>query len=361
MTIGINASAAFKPQRTGVEEYTYQLLKHLAKLDVSHQVVLYLNKKSKPENQDLAQLANFSIKYLSLPFLWTQLRLAAEMKTHQPDVLFIPVHILPLIHPKNSVVTIHGLEYEYYPEMYPPFHLRYLRWATQYALQKAKKIITVSENTKQDLIKFYQADPEKIKVVYHGVSQPAKVSQSSSQPVSQPFILSIGRLEIRKNIIGLIRAFNKLKKEENHPHQLVLVGGPGYGHQQILDEINHSPFKKEIVLTNYVSEEEKASLLSRADIFVFPSFYEGFGLPILEAMAAHCPVITSNISSLPEVAGQAALLVTPKKVDEIAEAMTKLIKDKDLKLRLVAKGIDNIKRFSWSKCAQETWQILTSD
>jgi glycosyltransferase involved in cell wall biosynthesis len=401
MTIGINSAAAFKRPRTGVEEYTYQLIRHLTMLEENkrHRFVLYSHQLSAADVQLLPE--NFQISQLKWPLpMWTQIRLASEMALNRPEVLFIPVHILPLIHPRNSVVTVHGLEYEYYPQMYPWRHLNYLRWSTKYALKKARRIIAVSENTKKDLIELYGGQPEKITVIHHGLSVP------QFPPIYQrrkiPYILFIGRLEVKKNVQGLIKAFNLLKKKYRLPHQLVLVGPAGYGYEKVFARSRQMPsgnakspqrelfaqasarsfhFAKnharslqivpedtlpspdiwdQIVFTNYVSEQEKWALLENAELFILPSFYEGFGIPIIEAQAVGCPVITSNISSMPEVAGQAALLVDPNNIEKIAEAMYKIISDNQLRKDLVDKGYANAKRFSWSGCARQTLEILTS-
>jgi len=374
MLIGINAVAAFKEPRTGVEEYTYQLIKHLTMLDESkrHRFILYSQgtvghggQGTVPKGQSFREGLSLrdsplSIKQLkwSLP-MWTQVRLASEMLLHQPDVLFIPVHVLPLVHPQNSVVTIHGLEYEHYPEMYPWRHLRYLRWSTKYALKNARKIIAVSENTKKDLVELYGGNPEKIEVIHHGFN----VGSEQGQSMKPPYILFIGRLETKKNIQGLIKAFNLLKEKYQVPHKLVLVGPkgtvPGIQSLQRTVSQGQSLNLDQVIFTGYVSEQEKWSLLKNADLFVLPSFYEGFGMPILEAQAAGCPVVTSNISSMPEVAGQGAMLVEPKNIEQIAQTMYKVIKDSQFKNDLIAKGYQNIKRFSWQKCAQETLRILT--
>jgi len=388
MLIGVNAVAAFKEPRTGVEEYTHQLIKQLTMLEESkrHRFILY-SQGTVPQGQSLSEGLSLRdspltiIKQLkwSLP-MWTQVRLASEMLLHQPDVLFIPVHVLPLVHPHNSVVTIHGLEYEYYPRMYPWQHLRYLRWSTKYALKNARKIIAVSENTKKDLVELYGGEPEKIEVIYHGAEQglsfkdsPASRTVLKGQSLKPPYILFIGRLETKKNIQGLIKAFNLLKEKYQVPHQLVLVGPQGQG-----QSFGYSPCSKDcirrtvpvperlslnldqVVFTGYVSEQEKWSLLKNADLFVLPSFYEGFGMPILEAQAAGCPVVTSHISSMPEVAGQGAVLINPKNIEEIAQAMYKVISNSQFKNDLIAKGYQNVKRFSWQKCANQTLQILTN-
>jgi len=373
MLIGINVSAAFKHPRTGVEEYVYQLIKHLTMLKDSqkHRFVLYTSDNN---NFDFHLPNNFKIKRLkwSLP-MWTQIRLSAEMIRNKPEIFFIPVHVLPLAHSKNSVVTIHGLEYEYYPKMYPLKHLKYLRWSTKYALKNARKIIAVSENTKNDLIKFYGANPEKIKVIYHGIEQGQSFNPQkglSLKPISKPFILYVGRIELKKNIIGILEAYKILKKKYQISHKLVLAGAPGFGYNVLklkiknLLKIPASPaggknLKLEIIETGYVPEEEKMLLLKKAEMFVLPSFYEGFGIPILEAQAANCPVITSNISSMPEVAGDGAILIDPNNVEQIAEAMYKIICDKEFKKRLIKEGQRNLKRFSWQKCAQETLKALT--
>jgi len=351
MLIGINAVAAFKEPRTGVEEYTYQLIKHLTMLEEGkkHRFLLYHDPRISSEGFSLTD--NFEIKQLAWPWpMWTQVRLASEMALNKPDVLFVPVHILPLIHPQNSVVTIHGLEYEYYPKMYPWKHLRYLRWSTKYALKNARKIIAVSENTKKDLVELYNGNPEKIAVIHHGFDN-ILLKENHKSKNQSPYILYIGRLETKKNIQGLIKAFNLLKEKYQVPHKLVLVGSK---------EGQEQSSNSQIIRTGYVSEQEKWSLLKNADLFILPSFYEGFGMPILEAQAAGCPVITSNISSMPEVAGQGAILIEPKNIEQIAQIMYKVIKDSKFKNDLIAKGYQNIKRFSWQKCASQTLQILTN-
>jgi len=404
MVIGINAVAAFKEPRTGVEEYTYQLIKHLTMLEESkrHRFILYIQRtgrqRTTPQGQSFRKGLSLKnsplsiIKQLKWSWpMWTQVRLASEMLLHQPDVLFIPVHVLPLVHPQNSVVAIHGLEYEYYPKMYPWQHLRYLRWSTKYALKNARKIIAVSENTKKDLVELYGGKPEKIAVIHHGFfvneqglslrDSPAGRVVLEGQSLKPPYILFIGRLEAKKNIQGLIKAFNLLKEKYQVPHKLVLVGpgggqGQSFGYSPSREQgqsLGYSPCSKgcirgtvpvlgsgQVIFTGYISEQEKWSLLKNADLFVLPSFYEGFGMPILEAQAAGCPVVTSNISSMPEVAGQGAILVEPKNIEQIAQAMYKVISDDKFKKDLVVKGYENIKRFSWSKCANQTLQILTN-
>lgn len=412
MIIGINAAAAVKQPRTGVEEYTYQLIKHLTMLPEAgeHLFFLYLpseahrakegvlnsphlNPLLRKEREniffDFPLPLNFEIKVLrwSLPFLWTQIRLAWEMLVRAPEALFIPVHILPFFAPKNSVVTIHGLEYEYFPKYYSLRRRLYLRWSTKRAAKRAKKIIAISDNTKQDLVKLYSARAEKIEVVYHGVSfchsDPATAGEESltlcescirekflsrhggiGTTEEKPYILYIGRIETKKNIQGILETYKILKEKYNIPHELVLAGAPGYGYDDLklvirnLLEIRNLDL--EIKELGYITENMKRRLLSEAAIFLFPSFYEGFGLPVLEAQMVGAPVVTSYGSCLPEIAGQGALFVNPANPAQIAEAVKQVIDDKLLRDKLIQSGYANVKRFDWEKCARGTLKILLS-
>ncbi|MBU1102187.1 glycosyltransferase family 4 protein [Patescibacteria group bacterium] len=380
MLIGINATAAVKQPRTGVEEYTYQLIKHLTMLPEAreHRFLLYL--PPVPENPifDFPLPKNFIIKELKWPLelLWTQIRLAWEMLINPSDIFFIPVHVLPFSHPKNSVVTIHGLEYEHYPQYYPAWHRVYLRWVTKYSVFGARRVIAISESTKKDLIERQPKKAQKISVVHHGFCFPAVTNLAKNSifqkkrrqkkeriqyglaNIRKPYLIYLGRLEQKKNIEGILEAYKILKQEHKISHQLVLAGAPGYGYKNIKYQISNIKNKEEIIFTGYVSEDEKWQLLTNADIFLFPSFYEGFGLPVLEAQAAGAPVVTSFVSSLPEVAGQGALFVNPKNPAQIAEAAKRIIDDRNLRDRLIESGYENLKRFSWEKCARETLKIL---
>lgn len=359
MKIGINATAAFKRQRTGVEGYVYHLLEAMAKLREpikGPNFILYKDRRDK-NSLGFSFPNQFKIKELYAPVAWTQVRLAVEMILNKPDVLFVPVHVLPRFHPEKSIVTIHGLEYEYYPRHYSASFLRYIRRTTKYAAQKASQIIAVSQATKKDLEKFYKIKPDKISVVHHGASLPRLKINFKNEKEGQPFLLYLGRIELKKNIIGIIESFRILKERHKIPHRLILAGAPGFGYKKIKQEIEKCCL--DIEETGFIDENTKQKLLSRADVFLFPSLYEGFGLPILEAQAVGTPVITSNLSSMPEVAGQGALLVNPKEPEEIAQSVYSLIKNKEQRNLIIDRGFDNIKRFSWGRCAKETLEVLT--
>ena len=369
MVIGIDASRAFRKERTGTEEYSYELIKRLVRLGSSHQFILYTDRKieigncrrrAKAAMVTARKLGNIKIKYMPFPRLWTQIRLSWEMLINPPDVLFIPAHAMPIVRPKKTVVTIHGLEYEYFPEAYSSFERWYLKWSTRFTSRHAWKIITPSQNTKRDLIKFYGTDSDKIRAIRHGFAK-SKMMVNSKQITEKsryPYLLFIGRLEKRKNILRLIDAFCMLKQKYKIPHRLILVGKPGYGHKNSKFKIQNSKFKSDIIELGYVSQEEKFGLLKNADVFVYPSLYEGFGMPVLEAFSLGTPVVCSSASSLPEVAGNAAILVDPLDVYSIASGVWKILSDKKLNTECVQKGSIQVQKFSWDKCARETLSIL---
>jgi glycosyltransferase involved in cell wall biosynthesis len=237
----------------------------------------------------------------------------------------------------------------------------------------------VSENTKRDLNKIYSVPDSKIKVVHEGygdynIQYPclagrqaiSNIQKNTKYPASPAggqipntkYLLFVGRLEERKNICGIIEAFEILKEKYNLLHKLVLAGKFGYGEESIKYKLVSSKYKEDIILTGYVSDEEKFELMKEADVFLFPTFYEGFGLPILEAQSVGTPVVTSDVSSMPEIAGDSAVLVDPKDTNAIAEAVHKLISEESYKNDIIEKGLENVKRFSWEKCAKEISILL---
>jgi glycosyltransferase involved in cell wall biosynthesis len=238
------------------------------------------------------------------------------------------------------------------------------------AFTSAKKIIAISCNTKNDLVRLFKINPQKISVIYDGVDERFipildrnKIIQGFKKyNLPEKFFLFVSTLEPRKNVVRLLKAYDKLDKLVSFkatklPH-LVLVGQKGWGYREIFETINGARLKNKIVLLDYIKNEDLLVLYNAALAFVFPSLYEGFGLPVLEALACGCPVITSNISSLPEVGNNACLYVNPYQVDEIALAMKRILTDENLRKELQAKGLIQAKKFSWQKTAKETIKVL---
>jgi len=392
MKIGIDGSRAFLEKRTGIEQYSYQIIKNLTGNLSGHQVVLYVRKPvanlgTKSPSGDLVPKfdfklpENWKIKVIKWPFFWTQIGLSLEMLFHPVEVLFIPAHTVPLIHPQRTIVTIHGLEYEFCPQAYSWFARWYMRFFIKKSCLWASKIISVSQNTKKDLMKLYKVPVEKIEVVYEGYENKLQIPNNKYQKKFKfqisnfKFLLFLGRIEDRKNVGNIIEAFEILKEKYQLEHKLVLAGKPGFGYESIKSMVHSSRFTEGIVELGFVSEEEKWELLKKAEVFVFPTQYEGFGIPILEAQSVSCPVVASDNSSIPEITTNyeqntnvritnetpmncSVLLVDPESPTEIAEAIYKIISDQTFKKDLIEKGLENVKRFSWEKCAREVAEIL---
>lgn len=358
MKIAIDASRAFLNQRTGIEEYAFQLIKNLRGELKDHEVILYLRKGGKKRlERSFSIPKNWKAKEIPFKYFWTQIGMAWEFLTNSPDVLLIPAHTIPWVHPKNSVVVVHGLEYEHCPESYS----LYSRWFHRFFIQKsckwAKKIIAISKNTKNDLTKIYNVPADKITVVYNGFTK-ISAKHKIGKKRAKNYLLFLGRIEQRKNIEGIIRTFEVLRIGYGYKGQLVLAGKAGYGFNKIKKAIDEVKFSKDIILKGYVSDLERASLIKNADLFMFPSFCEGFGLPILEAQSVKTPVITSDQGPMNEVAGNKNILINPNSIENIAKISAEILQNNRLRKIVIEKGAKNIEKFSWEKCGKEIAEIL---
>ena len=387
MLIGIDASRAARPERTGTENYTYHLIRCLLTLYSPHRFRLYYAQPppaglfdSRAQTRGASRAAQSGrtvpprrdarggepraeTRVLPPPRLWTHLGLGAEMLRRPPDVLFVPAHVLPLVHPRASVVTIHDLGHHYFPGAHTFAQRAYLEWSTRFAVRHAARIIAVSQATKDDLVRLYGADPQKLTVVHHGVQRVPGASSEPARALSPElaarwqlpprYVIAIGTVQPRKNYARLIAAFASLAlpREET---ALVIVGKTGWSSAQIEAQAERA----HVVLTGHVPDADKQALLDGARAFALPSLYEGFGMPILEAQAAGIPVITSSTSSCPEVAGDGALLVNPLDTSAIAGALRRVLFDEPLRAGLSAKGRANAAQFSWERCAWETLDVL---
>lgn len=369
MLIGIDASRATAARRTGTENYSLNLIRELLAQGQDRRFRLYFNQP--PATGLFPDGAEWRV--IPFPRLWTHLRLSREMLSEPPDLLFVPSHVLPLAHPRCTAVTVHDLGYHYYPEAHTTFQNIYLRWSTRHNARAATRVLADSEATRQDLIRYYDTPKEKIAVVYPGRDETlAPVAGAESLAglraryrLSDTYLLFVGTLHPRKNLVRLVQAFASLlqtlaatSNQPNDEPQLVLAGQKGWHYEEIFAEVRRLGLTDRVVLTGYLPDADLAGLLSGALAFVFPSLYEGFGLPVLEAMACGTPVICSRVSSLPEVAGDAALLVDPLDTGQISQALYQIVVDEGLRRVLVERGFQQVQRFSWRRCAQETLQVL---
>lgn len=368
MKLAIDASRANNEKRTGVENYAFHVIQELKKiLPPEIEVILYSREKLKAELADLPR--HWSSKVLHWPpkRLWTQIRLSFEMLISKPDVLFIPAHVFPLIHPKKTIMTVHDIAAARFPETYNWFERWYSIWSARYAVKKLWKIITPSEFTKKELIDFFGASASKIKVTPLGLDEEYLTSSSEEDiqstlkkfRITKPFIMSLGRLEEKKNTARIVEAFDLVK--ENYDIQLVLVGNPGFGYEKTLQQILKSPHKNAIIQPGWVTPTESKQLLHATKVFVFPSLYEGFGLPVLEAFASGVPVVATKGHSVEEVAQDAALHVDPNSADEIANKTKQCLENETERAILIEKGKKRVSMYTWKKTAEQTAEILLSD
>ena len=357
MLIGIDASRAAIPRRTGTEAYAYHLIRALLPLahEHGHQVKLYYNQ---PPAQPISTTLHEAVN-LPFPRLWTHVRLAAELHRHSPDVFFTPAHVIPYSYCGKSIATIHDLGYHYFPEAHTSRQVRQLTWSTQHNANRSRMILADSLATKRDLVTYYGIRPKKITVIYpsYDTTLTPTVNQDKLG-IPPPYFLFLSTLQPRKNVSRIIEAFAQVAP--NIPHQLVLAGKAGWLADTIMTTLAaQSPAVQErIHLTGFVADADKAALLSGATALVYPSLFEGFGFPVLEAQACGTAVITAKNSSLPEVAGDAARMVSAESTAEIAQAMQQLANDAIYRQQLIEKGFANIKRFSWETAAQQTLAIL---
>lgn len=366
MIIGIDASRAVTGQRTGTEAYATFLLQALIPLTLAqkHTIRLYFNQ---PPPKNLFSIGS-QLEQVVMPFprLWTHVRLAAELHRRPPDVFFTPAHVIPYSYFGPSVATVHDLGYHHFPEAHPKRQLAYLRWSTRHNGRRARRVVADSQATQQDLISLDGISPDKIDVIYPGIDptlQPVTddgriTAVLHKYQITPPYLLFLSTLQPRKNLIRLIQAY----VASNVPHQLVLAGKPGWLSQSILNEIKKSSIvnhQSSITMTGFVDEMDKATLLSGATAVLYPSLYEGFGFPVLEAQACGTAVLTANTSSLPEVAGDAALLVDPLDTAVISQGIQTLVHDESLRNKLVQRGFENVGRFSWQETAVQLLQTLT--
>ncbi len=359
MIIGIDASKAASAKRTGVENFVYQLILHLQSTDKNNVYFLYTNI---PLPAELTRSANFIQKLNQKKRFWNSFFLPLAVFRNPCDVYLQPADKIPWTFRRKSASVVHDLAWKYFPTAYSVKEkLRQINTLDNYAA-KASKLICVSKSTQSDLLKYYPELKSKTDVVALGYDQdkfhPFEHPRDLLN-IGAPYLLYVGRIEERKNLIRLTKAFLKLKQKKNIPHKLVLVGVPGFNFEAINTLIKKAGnLSKEIVMPGFVDHTDLPEIIARADVFVFPSLYEGFGLAVLEAQACGAPVLTSDTSSLPEVVGDAAVLCDPEDERDIADNIYRLVSDEKLRQKYSTAGIKRAKQFSWEKTAEKVLGIM---
>lgn len=365
MLIGIDGNEANVAKKVGISEYAYQLLLQFYKnTEIRFQIYL----KDLPRSDMPKERQGWKYIIVGPRKLWTQIGLPLYLFSHfpRPNVFFSPTHYAPRFSPIPTAISIMDVSYLKYPQLFAKRDLYQLVSWTKYSANAAKRIFTISEASKNDILRGYKKNENEVVVTYPGIKQEGEKSNMLNKKeleekfaIANDYILFVGTLQPRKNIERLIEAFASVIKEKKQSNiNLVIVGKKGWLYQPILEAPKKYGVSGEVKFLEFVSDDDLPSLYSNALMFVLPSLYEGFGLPVVEAMKYGTPVITSNVSSLPEAGGDAALYVNPESVEELTQAMEKLLNSPKLREEMVKKGYKHIKKFSWEKAATETLNVL---
>jgi glycosyltransferase involved in cell wall biosynthesis len=357
-------------QFTGVQYYAENLMKAFSSANnLSLEINILLSKKYKGHLKankilninDIAIDTSNRIQRIT----FEHFRLAKYYKQHNFQLYHAPGYILPYFWNSPSIVTIHDLIALDYPEFCQRESVLYFNLFLPRSIKTATKIIAVSNKVKNDIINHFGISPDKIEVIYHGVDESYKKVQSedilnrirNKYQLPKQFLLFVGNIEPKKNLERLIEAFYQLKQQTDIKHKLVLVGKNGWRYKSLYDKISRFKLDDEILFTGYAPQQDLPSIYSLADLFVFPSLYEGFGIPPLEAMACETPVLISNQGALPEITGDNCLQVNPFDINDIAKGINTLLTNENAKKKMIENCKKWVKDFTWERAASQTMQV----
>ncbi len=366
MRIGIEASAYYK-NIAGTGVFVRNIIETW-KETLEDENSLFLFFSQRPSVLDLHKKRNFAIRFLNglKDIFWMQIILPIHLRRNGIDILFSPSFLTPILSHCPNVVTFLDMSFIRYPENVDKLFLLYLKTLLPLVKKKAKAFLTISEFSKKEIIELLKIPEEKIHVVRLAAADRYQVMHDEHRinrirkryGLSGPFILNVGTLEPRKNITMLISVFGALKKKGLFEGKLVLCGPRGWYYQSIFEKIEELKLKEDVMVLGYIPDEDLPCIYNAAEIFVYPSFYEGFGLPVLEAMSCGCPVVVSNRSALSELVGDAGVLFDPTREEDLEQAILRVLEEDDLREDLVRRGSERAKIFSGEKTAKETFAIL---
>ena len=374
MIIGIDGNEANVEKRVGVNQYAFELLKNIHKLQEEwkkkHQVIVYL--KNKPQKDLPKQNSYWKYKVIKGRGLWiiTKLMPNLFLDKGKPDVFFAPSHYLPLFAPCPMICTIHDLGYLKFSEQFRKYDFWQLKIWSAISIFISKAIIAVSNSTKKDIVRHYPFASKKIFITPHGYDKNrfnTKISKEDVRRVKNKYsivndyVLFISTLKPSKNVEGLLEAW-KLIIKKRPKIRLIITGKKGWLYESIFEKTNKLGLKDSVIFTGFIPEEDKPALIAGAKVFALPSFWEGFGMDALNAMACGIPVVVSKIEAFREVVGEAGALVDPYDVGSIAENIEKVFSMSKIEYnKLVDRGLAQAKKFSWEKTARKTLAILEKE
>jgi glycosyltransferase involved in cell wall biosynthesis len=367
MRIGIDATA-LPPQPVGAGNYIIQLIRALASLNVNDEFVIFAHQKGHAlinlSQEDSFEWIILEDRNPGSRLIWEQTLFPQLVKKSGVNLLHSLHYTRPMKLPCASVVTFHDMTFFLYPELHTRAKRLFFPLAIRASARRADALIAVSESTRQDVIRVLGISPEKIITIQSGVDPAfrpindtvAKGKIAEKYDLPERFILYVGLIEPRKNLPMLISAFKRFI-DSGKDYKLVLVGSYGWMYEKLLKQINNLDLEGMIYFTGYVSQEDLPLVYNLSSLFVYPTIYEGFGLPVLEAMACGVPVITTDVSSLPEIVGEAGMLVPVNDVEALYGAMIAVLGDEDLRRKMINKGMQRAAKFTWEQTAKLTFQV----
>ncbi len=369
MRIAVNTRLLIKNKLEGIGWFAYESLKRICAAHPEHEFFFIFDRKWDDEFIFSGNITPVSVmpqaRHPLLYYLWFEHGIPKLLRKLKPDLFFSPEGFLPLGIKEKSVNVFHDLSFEHQPKNLPPVERFYCRRFSPKSAGQSTRIATVSEYSKQDIVKTYGVNPDKIDVVYNGANTAyAPVSLEDQQEVRQkfsggnPYFLFVGALHPRKNLVNLFKAYDIFRRQYPDMFKLVIVGAKMYWTKDIEETYRKMVFRNDVVFTGRLNTSELKQVLGSAHALTYVSYFEGFGIPIVEAFYCDTPVITSNVTSMPEVAGDAALLINPFSANSIAEAMIEIASDDQIRQDLIKKGRQRRKLFSWDQTAERLWKTM---
>jgi glycosyltransferase involved in cell wall biosynthesis len=369
LKIVVNTRFLIRDKLEGIGWFTYETMKHITRKHSVHEFVFLFDR---PYHKDFIFAPNVKPMVIPVParhpflwYTWFELALPFVLKKEKPDLFLSPDGFMSLKAKVPTTLVLHDIAFEHYPKDINKLTLKYYKHFTPKFVKKAGRIATVSEYSKNDIIKTYNVSPDKIDVVYNGsdeIYQPINENkQRETRKIyakGKEYFVFVGAIQPRKNLANLFKAFDKFKASDENEIKLLIVGRKGWSIDEIYSTYNKMTYKEDVIFTGRVSNIELRHLYGSALALTFIPYLEGFGIPIIEAQNCHCPVITSSVTSMPEVAGGSALLVNPFSIDSIADGLLRISKDERLRKELIEKSKLNIARFSWEKSADKLWETM---
>lgn len=343
---------------TGIGNYAKNFIENLLKIEKKNEYFFVDYEKNDFNRKRLVVIKNIFHNFPGRTYLWTNI-LPLTIKEKKIDFIFnLSGNTHLFTYRQKEFFWVYDLSSVIFPLYHTWWRSLINKLLFRRNLNKANKIVAISKNTKKDLIHYFKIPEDKILIIYPTLPEKAKIETQPKVPIKIPYILYFGTLEPRKNIASIVMALYKLKIRNKFSYSLVIAGKEGWSYDEIYKLVDRLGLKNEVIFTGYVTEEEKRYLFMHAKLFVYPSYYEGFGIPTIEAMSYGCPVITSYVSSLPEACGNAAYYVSPYSIEDITKGIKKVLTDDEMRKKMIDNGLKQAKKFSREKLNNQTLKIL---